>query len=278
MKKLMIAAALAAMVGGAYAEGYDFTASVKTTKGKNQKKTYTVNLGQDDQGVYWWNGLGYADEKEAKADIKAMTNDQKADFARNTVNFDAVTGTTDYNNQEDYKNRKRWCYTFKFTDEDCYRVAGSAKLKGVIKADCCGLWEFAEYDFGKTILANTDVDRTSEIVNGLLYRFGGVSLAKANKVEVAGTLGDVAFDGLTIGTFAFAGQGAFDVKNDYIKNVSGNIVGVLDNPECENCCDVNDVAAVFECVDQADTLTQALDTPNGTAAFGTFSIKYNKKY
>ena len=265
----MIAAAAAAMIGGAYAEGYDFTASVKTTKGKygSQKTTYTVNLGLDDQGVYWWDGLNYADEKEAKADIKAMTNDEKADFAWNVVNFDGVA--TDYNNKEYYKNRWVWCYTFKFTetDEDCYRVAGSAKLKGVIKADCCGLWEFAEYDFGKTVLDN-DVDGTSEIANGLLYRFGGVSLDKANKVEVAGTLGDVAFDGLTIGTFAFAGQGAFDVKNDYIKNVSGNIVGVLDNPDCESC---------FECAND-DTPNSYLDDPNGTAAFGTFSIKYNKKY
>jgi hypothetical protein len=41
MKKLVIAAAAAAMIGGAYAEGYDFTASVKTTKGKygSQKTT-----------------------------------------------------------------------------------------------------------------------------------------------------------------------------------------------------------------------------------------------
>jgi hypothetical protein len=279
MKKLMVIAAAAAMVGGAFAAGYDFTASVKTTKGKygSQKTTYTVNLGLDDNGEYWWDSLGFADEKAAKDAVKKMTNDEKADFAWNYVGFDGTA--TDFNVQEVYKGRKVWCYTFKFSEtaEDCYRVAGSAKLKGVITADCCGLWEFAEYDFGKTVLANDD-EGTSEIANGLLYRFGGVSLAKANKVEVAGTLGDVAFDGLTIGTFAFAGQGAFDVKNDLVKNVSGNIVGVLDNPDCESCCDYDDVATVYECADEDDTLTSYLEDPNGTAAFGTFSIKYNKKY
>ena len=282
MKELMIAAALAAIVGGAFAEGYDFKANVKTTKGKygSQKTTYTVNLGIDDTGTYWWDGLGYANEKEAKADVKKMTNDEKADFAWNALNFDGVD--TDYPIKEYYKNRWVWCYTFKFTetDEDCYRVAGSAKLSGIVAMDnCCNTWEFTEYDFGTTVLANDD-DGASEISKGLLYRINGVSLNKANKVEVAGTIGDTSFagDAPVIGTFAYAGQGAFDVKNDLIKNISGNIVGILENPDCESCCDYDSEATVFECEDDDDTLTSYLDTPNGTAAFGTFSLKYNKKY
>ena len=275
MKKLMIAAALAAMIGGAFAEGYDFTASVKTTKGKygSQKTTYTVNLGVDDTGTYWWDGLGYADEKEAKADVKKMTNDEKADFAWNALNFDGVD--TDYPIKEYYRGKWVWCYTFKFTetDEDCYRVPGSAKLKGIVWMDgCCDTWEFLTYDFGTTIISDDTV-----FTHDLLYRINGVSVGKANKVEASGTIGAASYDAQTIGTFAYAGQGDYDVKNDYIKSISGNIVGILENPDCESCCDYDTEAVVFECEDDDDTITSYLDTPNGTAAFGTFSLKYNKK-
>ena len=275
MKKLMIVAAAAAMVGGAFAEGYDFTASVKTTKGKygSQKTTYTVNLGVDASGTYWWDGLGYANEKEAKADVKKMTNDEKADFAYNALNFDGVD--TDYPFKEYYRGKWVWCYTFKFfeTDENCYRVPGSAKLKGVVWMDgCCDTWEFLTYDFGTTI-----IDDDTVFTHDLLYRINGVSVGKANKVEASGTIGAASYDAQTIGTFAYAGQGDYDVKNDYIKSISGNIVGILENPDCESCCDYDTEAVVFECEDDTDTITSYLDTPNGTAAFGTFSLKYNKK-
>ena len=276
MKKLMIAAAAAAMIGGAFAEGYDFTASVKTTKGKygSQKTTYTVNLGVDDTGTYWWDALGYATEKEAKADVKKMTNDEKAAFAWNDLNFDGVN--TDYYVQEYYRGKLVWCYTFKFseTDENCYRVPGSAKLKGVVEMDgCCGTWEFDTYEFGTTI-----IDDDTVFTHDLLYRINGVSLGKANKVEVSGTIGAASYDAQTIGTFAYAGQGDYDVKNDRIKSISGNIVGILENPDCESCCDYDTEAVVFECADDADTITSYLNMPDGTAAFGTFSLKYNKKY
>lgn len=282
MKKLMIAAAAAAMIGGAYAEGYDFTASVKTTKGKygSQKTTYTVNVGLDDSGIFWWDGEGWLTEKEAKADVKKMTNDEKAYFAWTDLAFDGVA--TKYNNKEYYKGKWVWCYTFKFTetDEDCYRVPGTAKLKGIVSMDgCCGTWEFVDYDFGTTILADDiSAEGISEITHPLLYRINGVSLGKANKVEVTGTFGDTSYDGTTIGTFAYAGQGDFDVKADYIKSISGNLVGVLENPDCESCCDYDSEAVVFECYDEDDTITVYQDQPAGTAAFGTFSLKYNKKY
>ena len=302
MKKLMIAAAVAAMIGGAYAEGYDFTASVKTTKGKegSAKTTYRVGVGQDDTGTYWWKDLAstymWETEKEAKRYIQKLSNDEKAAFAVLELGFDptvldnhpapankSVDGTTDYNYQEYYKGKWQWCYTFKFTvkDEDCFRVPGSAKLKGIVWMDeCCGVWEFVDYDFGITLLDDDPGDWTSEISHPLLYRIGGVSLAKANKVEVTGTFGDggTGYVGDTIGTFAYAGQGAYDTKYGRISSISGNIVGVLDNPNCEECCDDNQIAIVFECEDDDDWITSYTDMPNGTAAFGTFSLKYNKKY
>ena len=278
MKKLMIAAALAAMIGGAFADGYDFTASVKTTKGKygSQKTTYTVNLGTDEDGVYWWDDLGFDNEKEAKAYVKSLSNEDKADLA-DDLNFDRITGENDYDTPELYKGKLRWCYTFKFTevDEDCYRVPGSAKLRGIVVIDaCCGDWEFGPYNFGKTEFADED----GMFYHQLLYRINGVSSEKANKVEAAGTIGDVSFDGTVIGTFAYAGQGVYDVKNARIASISGNIVGVLENPDCESCCDYNTEAVVFECADGDDEITSYNDTPDGTAAYGSFTLKYNKKY
>ena len=268
MKKLMIAAAAAAMIGGAFAEGYDFTASVKTTKGKygTEKTSYTVNLGKDASDTFWWDAEGFANANEGKKWLKTLTNDEKADFAA-SVNFDGVD--CDYNVPEMYKNKETWCATFKFTEvnEDCYRVAGSRKLKGIVLADCCDTWEFVAADFDL-------VD--DEITVALLYRFGGVSLKKASKVEFAAEIGDFAADG--IGSWALAGQGAYDVKNGYIKNISGNIVGILDNPDCETCCDYDVDAGVFECEDDDDVLTLWNDTPDGTAAYGSWSLKYNKKY
>jgi hypothetical protein len=300
MKKLMIAAAAAAMIGGVFAEGYDFTASVKTTKGKegSAKTTYRVGVGQDDTGNYWWKDLGFTTEKEAKQYVKKLSNDDKAAFALINLGFvpgvfdnyptsanKSVDGTTDYNHQEHYKNKWQWCYTFKFTvkDEDCYRVPGSAKLKGIVVMDeCCDVWEFVDYDFGTTILADDAGDGIVEIAHPLLYRIGGVSLSKANKVEVTGTFGDAqGYVGNVIGSFAYAGQGSYDVKNGRITKVSGNIVGVLENPDCEECCDDNQLAIVFECEDDDDWLTSYQDDDAqivGTAAFGTFSLKYNKKY
>ena len=295
MKKLMIAAAAAAMISGAFAEGYDFTATVKATNGKEgkAKTTYRVGVGQDDTGVYWWKDLGFDTEKLAKQFVKKLNNEEKADFAYNDLGFvpyvydnypvaanKSVDGTTDYNYQEYYKNKWQWCYTFKFTDknEDCYRVPATVKLKGIVwMEECCDVWEFVEYDFGTTILPD------EEITHPLLYRINGVTLDKANKVEVTGTIGDAGagYVGNTIGTFAYAGQGAYDVKNGRITSISGNIVGVLENPDCEECCDDNQIAIVFECENDDDWITSYQDDESellGTAAFGTFSLKYNKKY
>ena len=286
MKKLMIVAAVATMAGALVAaDGYDFTASVKTTKGKagSQKTTYTVNLGHDGT-QYWWDAMGFTDANAGKRYINSLNNDEKADYAWNDLGFDGVN--TDWPLKEVYKGKERWCTTFKFSETayDCYRVAGSQKLKGVVKIDACcnGTWEFVSAEgYLRESLTNLGVE--DAITTVLLYRFGGITPAKATKVEYVGTIGDFAavsldkYNDCYDGAFALAGQGAWDTKNDIIKNISGNIVGVLQNPDCESCCDYNVPAIVFEC--GADELiSEYQDTPNGTAAFGTFSLKYNKNY
>ena len=291
MKKLMIVAAVATMAGALVAaDGYDFTASVKTTTGKAgaQKTTYTVNCGLDDNGVYWWDALGFASDAEAKQALKGMNNEEKADFAWNYLGFDGKD--TAFPNQEWYRNRWRWCYTFRFTENnsDCYRVACSRKIKGIVYIDgCCDdsgspvVWEYVAGD--DIVFADADTDWDGYITPGVLYRFGGVSLDKANKIEMAGVAGTTAFDGNqadagNFNTFALAGQGAYDVKNDYIKNISGNIVGVLENPDCESCCDYNKDACFFACDGLHSEKDYTITGNEGTAAFGTWSIKYNKRY
>ena len=313
MKKLMIVAAVATMAGALVAaDGYDFTASVKTTKGKagSQKTTFTVNLGRDTamwedatlEGDYWWRNVA-ADEKSAKKYVAGLKNDEKRDFALDDMNYSETEIRTvkygnktysfnksDYDFPEYYKGKLQWCYTFKYTvtDTDCYRVAGSRKIKGIVYIDpaCCEdgvatTWEYLRGD--DVTFADADDDWDGYITPGILYRFGGVSLEKANKVEFAGVAGTTAFDGNpadsgNINTFALAGQGCWDVKNGYLKNISGNIVGVLANPDCENCCDFNKDACFFECDGLHSENDGSINGNEGTAAFGTFSLKYNKKY
>ena len=335
MKKLMIAAAAAAMISGAFAAadeiGYDFTASVKTTQGKGNtvKTTYNISLGQDASG--WWyedsnvitflkaeTGIdlttGSNKEKETKAK-KAMgklkTNDQKIDFINYVAGGDFpenIEKITDMNNKvtyvlfdgtdtmfdvmEYYKKKWVWCYTFKVTDSvtDCYRAPTTVKLTGsLFMENCCAdIWELVVKDFGKTFYPGEQLD----VTHPLLYRINGLTLAKANKVEVTGVIGPAgieAYDGekgglddTAVGTFAYAGQGDFDVKAEQIKNVSGDIVGVLADPDCEDCCLDDAYAMFFVCYDEDDTITWKMwggdgDDAFGTAAFGTFSFKYNKK-
>jgi len=267
----MIAAAAAAMVGGAFATEYvyDYSASLKTTTGKagSQTTTYTVNCGLTEDGTYWWDDLdlGFVDAKTAKKYVNKLSNEEKRDFAIDTLGYDEETGMTNYYVPEYYKGKAQWCFTFtyKVTETDCYRVATSIKVKDTVYVDdCCGEadWEFADgtvidFDFG--------------------FRFGAVSFAKATKVEVLAKW-ENDYEG-----FAVAGQGTWADKlgkNDGVcvggvKNISGNIVGWLANSECRNCCDYPKYARCFDFCE--GEIYDSEDVP--TAAFGTWSLKFNSK-
>ena len=279
MKKLMIAAAAATIVSGVFAVPvYDFSANVKTTTARygRQTTTYTVNLGLDENGIYWWDDLGFDDETTAKKYVQKLTNDEKADFAWNDLDFDGFA--TKYNVKELYRGRYVWCYTFRFKemDEDCYRIAGSRKLTGdVIIEDCCDFltWEFTDLSYAE----NSDWLAAQEITTLLLARFGGLSLDKAGSVEYAGEIGD--FSTAVEGNWAFAGQGIWDKRLDLIRSISGNIVGFLPPTECEDCCDYNAFAGYFVCdiVDGGWEFIGGLYAVDPTAAFGTWSLKYNAR-
>jgi len=300
MKKLMIAAA-AAVVGVSVASAtdyvYDFSASLKTTtgaEGKDTKVTYTVNLGKNDTGKWWYDDELFTETADGK--FKNASNDtvniEKALKAGNSkypwklntsvvktdedkaalaaaLGFNEATGVTTYNVQKTYKGKDVWCETFKYKKTiaaECYRKATSVKLTRTVNAtDCCD-------DTGWNIDGD---DVTVYFIN----RFGAQTFDKADDVEGLFSFGedfDTA-DGTNAG-FALAGQGSWSEKavkvdGDYVAGItkmSGNIVGFLPAPNCETCCADEADALAFEC-DGAASYTLP------TAAYGTWSIKLNKK-
>lgn len=270
MKKLMIAAALAAMVGGAYADtAYTFNASLKTTVGKSGKVTTTYNLGEDAGGVFWYadstvtnlmatQATYFTTKRVGGRTIPALSNLAKRDNAWLVANIAPLAAT--YNK----KSAGKWCETLKVTDEGCYRVTGTKKFKAVVSGSdfCCS-----------ELTTIADGGDALSITSALAQRFGGLTYEKAKKAEI---LADVA--GSNCG-FYIAGQGSIgkvldsnDMSlNDGITSISGNAVGVLAAPECEYCCTDNQPAIAFVCGDDAG------DVSLMTAAYGTFSIKYNAK-
>jgi len=313
MKKIMIAAAVAAMIGSASASyTYDFSASLKTTKGSNSgATTYKVNLGANAAsraaGTWWYdapqidkstgditwevvstNATTLAEEVTTnvlKGVVvphktygytlkfgKDVSDALKESLAKEVFGFDGLD--TNYN-IKDIKNR--WCTTFSYKVSGCYRVAGSVKMTGKLEIDnCCDDADFDAYNF---MVGSTPIDPVTLNI-GFLYRFGGITWDKAKKVEFTGVLGDVTFDGTAVDTFALAGQGTWsdslkDVDNDVdsgISTASGNIVGVLVSPSCYFCCGPAPVAIAFEC----DTYLYE-EVSDKTAAFGTFTMKFNKR-
>ena len=326
MKKLMIAAAAAAMIGGVqafeindnvlipddYDMVYDFSATLTTTTGKEGngwKETYTVNLGKDSSGIWWYNDPIFKEssdgkfksvtlpsgtyEKALKAGSKQYpwklntsvikSDEIKAELAF-ALGFDGVD--TAYYVQQQYKNRWVWCETYKFKVEypgECYRVKGTKKVKATVYIDdMC--------DDGGIVEDNGDA---YEFTLQFLNFFGSQDVTKANSVEALYTYdSDDTEDGNMDGAdgsnfgFALAGQGTWKAKLFKVKygtlaydiegidSISGNIVGYLPAPDCEACCANAAPALAFECDEDPEDRVWAWDLP--TAAFGTWSMKFNK--
>lgn len=249
---------------------YTFNASLKTTVGKSGKVTTTYNLGEDAQGVFWYadqtvtnlmtNMPTYFTTKRVGGrTIPALSNLAKRDNAWLVANIAPLAAT--YNK----KSAGKWCETLKVTDEGCYRVAGTKKFKAVVSGSdfCCS---------ELTTLA--DGGDALSITSGLAQRFGGLTYEKAKKAELVGNVTGEGIEELYI-----AGQGSIGKvldsndmsQNDGITSISGNAVGILVAPECEYCCSDNQAAVAFLCSDNPG------DVNLPTAAFGTFSLKYNAK-
>ena len=303
MKKLMIAAAAAALVGGAFAAdtAYTFTASVKTTVGKAGKTTSTYNLGKSIDGKFWYEDAtvytaAVEDDPDTdpdeSADASGLIVDYPDYFATKTINGSTIPclsakAKADYNWLADnivplattyaYKSANKWCETFKVVLTGCYRVAGTKKFSAIVKGDACC----------ETLTALDDEDTSVSVdFSGLTQRFGGLTYQTAKKVEVLGTIAAddsnrVDGKGRTI-SGDLAGQGSvgkvlvvegvdIDTEDLGVTSISGYLVGELNAPVCVNCCDANTPADAFTCEDETPYDNLA------TAGYGTFSLKYNAK-
>ena len=304
MKKLMIAAAAAALVGGAFAAdtAYTFTASVKTTVGKAGKTTSTYNLGKSIDGKFWYEDAAVytaaveddpgTTEADESADASGLIVDYPDYFATKTINGSTIPclsakAKADYNWLADnivplattyaYKSANKWCETFKVVLTGCYRVAGTKKFSAIVKGDACC----------SSLTALDDEDTTVTVdFSGLTQRFGGLTYATAKKVEVLGTIdaddsdredgkgrtisGDLAGQG-SVGKVLVVEGEDIDTVDLGVTSISGYLVGELNAPVCVNCCDANTPAVAFACGDLNPN--DALET----AGYGTFSLKYNAK-
>ena len=303
MKKLMIAVAAAAMIGGAFAEGYDFTATLKTTKGKMGKdSTQTYNLGRNSAGRMWYTaqradqGNHYVTNILAKAGVLTKKTvdgntvpavlktdkgyiafpDGASDDQKNAAISDIIWAAANYDEKSDGK----WCETVKIlTDAFCYRVAGSQKIKTQLwQYGCCHEENMADMDFwgshGEEIAYPTNGSFVAFQNNYLLNRFGGDTARKCNKVEIFARAlfpQENDFQGY------LAGQGSFKYDGEgpsagYVTSISGNIVGTVAAPKCESCClEELPIAEAWTCPDLYFTTYRS-------AAFGSFRLKYNKNY
>ena len=73
------------------------------------------------------------------------------------------------------------------------------------------------------------------------------------------------------GEFVAAGMGSVDTKKALVKSISGNVVGAIAAPECEDECKDydNDLRFGSVCED-----AEIVDGAN-TVAYGSWSLKYN---
>ena len=174
-----------------------------------------------------------------------------------------------------YKSAGKWCATWKFVDQDCYRVAGSVKLTDRFSQEscCANSYSLTNEVVGSSIAYQ---QTATEIGTPLSQRFGGLTLAKAKKVELYAPVvlkAQAATNVVDVFSGWLAGQGTVATKNnaDYVSALSGNIVGTLPAPTCPNCCTAPTPAIAFDCAN-----------PDGaklpyTAGYGSFRLKINNK-
>ena len=284
MKKLIAIAAVVA-AGSVFGQWYvyDFNATLKTTKAKSG--SVTVNLGKDASGAFWYNDPAVTNyTKNADTNISSTKNINGIDVPTINpsflaTNLEAQIVVLAISEDYKYKSAGKYCETYKISG--CYRVAGSKKLSTQFETwDCC--WDWGTDFFGLhgvttaskiqwTETQTNTVATTGAFGGPLLQRFGSSDYTKAKKVELYGPVeiwgaADQAFGGW------LAGQGTIATKNnnDYINTISGNIVGVLLAPTCENCCTDGTPSIAFDCLGDDIFLPY-------TAGYGTFRLKINNK-
>ena len=219
MKKLMIAVAAAAMVGGAYAACQEDTACVFA---------YQVSL-------------------SGKSTVAAST-----------------------------KAKPSACI-----DADCYRKAGSYKVKGYIwgttedlndPTQCvegCGCLDLSQAQFTTYLWNTKTLKKLGDMTFSQLDLVGSNVGAKAKTVEVVAKIDDL----------ALAGFGKYDTKKLEFKSASGYFAGTVAAPVCTTCT-YNAGDCTEDCNETASKAfalctLEASDVAT-TPAYGKWSIKYSK--
>lgn len=273
--------------------------NIKTNPYDNNKKERTFGvIGVDGtefkaciKVTYKSKKLGAALSKEPEIVWSKIADKDRREFAK-TFGFNEANGKTRYN----YQSANKWCKTFEYkvtVDATCYRVAKSYTYKYLVTAEeCCGKAQQFEVYAPDADVADDEPIFPIETI--MLYRFNAEQLAKANKVEYIGKVGNFAKANQNW-AWAFAGQGDWSdtltlkykdgnkkQKGSYsgVKSLSGNIVGSLPPATCEGCCGVDDQAIAFTCnaLTDDDIAWKSADDKEmmTTAMFGTFSLKWKK--
>lgn len=306
MKKLMIAAALVAMIGTAEAASYTFKATLKTTceKQGKQGKTATQNFGYDANGnMYWHEDAAFTAGGQFENLVKWTTKKRgKITYQIQTIKQSDVN-KLDVDTQDqlalilstyDSKDPNGdWCLSLYFaTPAICYRAPTTKKYEGTLYEGingCCydGQGDypqkggFDDLDVGQITCTTDKTDIGVYSSNGFEwvfgYRINGQESKSSKTIEMVAKMdwnneitnwdyGTIAND------FALAGQGKFDVNKGNITSISGKIVGTLAAPVC-GCCDKEKEARVFTCSGYFayDYIKQG-NPGYLTAAFGDFTI------
>ena len=334
MKKLMILAAAAAMSGVTLADnGYQFTATLKTTKAKKGTDIITtIKLGKNAAGEFWYTDAdyttitntasGYWSAKKPmvgasapvptvkKAKTKDGTTPDKA--GAYLLYADGTTATAaDYANvvallkklgktgMYDQQSAGQWCEVVKVIDPaQCYRVAGTKKIDLKFKendhvVDCCtdigaaltfvapaatNIADSVSDTAVSTVYLNNDgaiAYQTNQVaalsaISTLYQRFGSQENSKANRLEMyAAVPYALTTDGYLFAGW-IAGQGTAFARDGMAANtISGNIVGVVEAPECEYCCSPSTASVAFDCLNETSPALLPY-----SAAYGTFRLRY----
>ena len=294
MKKLMIVAAAAAMIGSVEAAGYNFQATLRTTQARAGVNTFAVcNLGVDAAGNFW-----YTDPA-----VVALQRALPAAFTTKSVGGNVVPAFVKEANgvarivtlggqpATDAIRALAAVYRFPsagvFCEQvnvidfaNCYRVAGSRVLTSQFtQANCCAAGVAGDGFIGKApdYAADSLFYGTTWIPAGatanrqlfdtpLLQRFGWYENTRANKVEIYAPVQVADFRGY------LAGQGTMRAITPapIVQTITGNIVGTLAAPQCTSCCVPATASVAFDCANAA----VATQLPR-TAAYGTFRLIFN---
>lgn len=266
MKKLMFIAALAAVVGSASAATiidryngsvFDFNATIKSVGMANSKQvTYKVSVCRNESGHGWWEKLGCDNAKDAMKAFNAMDNFEKFDFVQEDLGYRGVAASDPYDNDyryfDDPKTDKFTTLSIKFYGL-AYTVAKTYKLKEQV------LIQYEDPSFAHTQVSILDNEELMLFIDDCCV-IGGSTYQTSKQKPIVGMLTDGVND------LYIAGMGSLDAQK-YLTSVSGSIAGKMDPAIAGGYA-----GSVFV-YDAGITYTMG----NAFPAYGTFTLKYNKK-